>query len=416
MNKKLLAVAVAGAFAAPAVFAQSTVTLYGSADVAYVSKKHTAGDGSTHSKLVGIGEGLHAGNRIGFRGDENLGGGLTAMFLIEQGINITNGQLFSSRAAAAGQQYDSLSLSGQGGNMPSGAYSTGTNRQAFVGLKGGWGEVLAGYQYTTLYRISTLSGFFVGSEQPGGNSHGTLDNGLYGGTRANGIVYNSPRFSNFQATFQYGGGAGRENQDFGVAASNTVSGRTEDDLRRWSAMLNYTSGPLNATIGYTKVSIDQAAVTAAPAGCPKNIFGACTATAFSTAAAVDISAKLWQFGASYQAGAFKIAGTYAKGSSNDSVAAATKHSKSYQAGLEYAAGAFRPFITLGRGKTDTAGAETGDYKDTQFGIRYDLSKRTLLYVMHGTTKDNADAPYTVTNPETLIKKRQMTGAGLYMSF
>jgi predicted porin len=412
MNKKLLAVAVAGAFAAPAVvFAQSSVTLYGSADVAYVSKKHTAGDGSTHSKMVGIGEGMHAGNRIGFRGSEDLGGGLSAQFVIEQGINITNGQLFSSRAAAAGQQYDSISAAG---NMPSGAYSTGTNRQAFVGLKGGWGEVLVGYQYTTLYRISTLSGFFVGSEQPGGNSHGTLDNALYGGTRANGIVYNSPKFSNFQASFLYGGGTGREDQNFGVAASNTLSGRTEDDLRRWSAMLNYMSGPLNATIGYTHVSQDLAAVTAAPAGCPKNIFGACTATAFSTAAAVDISAKLWQIGASYQAGAFKIAGSWAKGSSDDSLAPGVtgdKDTKQYQIGVEYAAGAFRPFVTLGRGKTETGGTETGDFKDTQFGLRYDLSKRTILYAMHGTTKDDAAAPTTAT-----IRKRQMTGAGLYVSF
>jgi predicted porin len=296
--------------------------------------------------------------------------------------------------------------------MPSGAYVTGTNRQSFVGLKSGWGEILAGYQYTTLYRISTLSGFFVGSEQPGGNSHGTLDNALYGGTRANGLVYNSPKFSNFQFSLLYGGGTGREEQEFGAAGSNTLSGRTQDNLKRWSGMLNYQSGPLNATIGYTHINQDLAAVTAAPAGCPKNIFGACTATAFATAAASDISAKLWQIGASYQAGAFKIAGTWAKGSSNDSLAGAAgdKDTKQYQLGLEFAAGAFRPFITLGRGKTETGGAETGDFKDTQFGLRYDLSKRTLLYVMHGTSKDD------VASTAASIAKRQMTGAGMMMSF
>jgi len=410
MNKKLLAVAVAGAFAAPAVvFAQSSVTLYGIADVAYVSKKHTAGDGSLHSKFVGIGEGLNAGNRIGFRGSEDLGGGLSAQFLIEQGINITNGQLFSSRAGAAGQQYDSISPAG---NMPSGAYVTGTNRQAFVGLKGGWGEVLAGYQYTTLYRISTLSGYFVGSEQPGGNSHGTLDNALYGGTRANGLVYNSPKFSNFQASVLYGAGTGRETQHFGEGANNSLNGRSEDDLRRWSAMLNYMSGPLNATIGYTRVNSETS--TAGAFACPKNIFGACTATsAAAVTVGTDISAKLWQIGASYQAGAFKIAGSWAKGSSHDSEAAGspTKHSKSYQGGVEYKAGAFRPFITLGRGKTDTAGVETGDLKDTQFGLRYDLSKRTTMYVMHGSSKDTAAAVST-----SSIRKREMTGAGMMMTF
>src|SRR5258706_11521941 len=81
MNKKLLAVAVAGALASPVVaFAQSSVTLYGSADVAYVSKIYKTGSGLTFSRTQGIGEGWNAGNRIGFRGSEDLGGGLSAPF------------------------------------------------------------------------------------------------------------------------------------------------------------------------------------------------------------------------------------------------------------------------------------------------------------------------------------------------
>jgi predicted porin len=436
MNKKLLAVAVAGAFAAPAVvFAQSTVTLYGSADVAYVSKTHKAFDGATASKMSGIGEGLHAGNRIGFRGDENLGGGLTAMFLIEQGINITNGQLFSSRAAAAGQQYDGLPLTANGGNQPGGAYSTGTNRQAFVGLKGGWGEVLAGYQYTTLYRISTLSGFFIGSEQPGGDlAHGTLDNGLYGGTRANGITYNSPRFSNFQVTFQKGAGTGREEVSFNQTAGmgdNTANGRSEDDAKRWSLMLNYMSGPLNVTFGHTKFTTEVSSVSLNATRCPVNIFGACTATQIAAAPRVDSSAKLNQLGASYTVGGFLIGGNWSKGKRDESVLGSHVTSKAYQVSLQYTAGAFRPFLTLGRAKQSTsidggASGETLDAKLTQFGLRYDLSKRTLVYIMHGTTKDTAQGSislatgavtdYSTAAGGTNTAKRQLTGAGMYMSF
>jgi predicted porin len=122
MNKKLLAVAVAGALSAPVVaLAQSSVTLYGSIDVAWVSKTHKAGNGGTISNVSGIGEGWQAGNRIGFRGSEDLGGGMTALFNIEQGINITNGALFSTRAAAAGQQYDAVNQAGAAGNMPTAA-------------------------------------------------------------------------------------------------------------------------------------------------------------------------------------------------------------------------------------------------------------------------------------------------------
>src|SRR5258706_4822987 len=81
MNKKLLAVAVAGALGAPVVaLAQSSVTLYGSIDVAYAAKVDKRGNGSVLSNVSGIGEGWQAGNRIGFRGSEDLGGGLTALF------------------------------------------------------------------------------------------------------------------------------------------------------------------------------------------------------------------------------------------------------------------------------------------------------------------------------------------------
>ncbi len=142
MKKTLVAIA---AFAATGAFAQSSVTIYGIADVAYATKTHTGAGGATLSKASGIGEGFNAGNRIGFRGTEDLGAGLRANFVIEQGINITNGQLFSSRAAAGGQQIDGVSAAGgAGNNMPSGAYSTATNRQAFVGAQAGFGEVRVG--------------------------------------------------------------------------------------------------------------------------------------------------------------------------------------------------------------------------------------------------------------------------------
>ena len=128
MKKTLVALA---ALAATGAFAQ--VTMYGSIDVAFGVKTHTAGDGSTQSKTSGVMEGLNAGNRIGFRGTEDLGGGLKANFTIENGLNITNGALFSTRAAAAGQQIDGYGA--PAGNMPTGAYSTSTNRQSYVGLE-----------------------------------------------------------------------------------------------------------------------------------------------------------------------------------------------------------------------------------------------------------------------------------------
>ncbi|MEN9619136.1 MAG: hypothetical protein RL406_1373, partial [Pseudomonadota bacterium] len=145
MKKTLVAIA---ALAATGAFAQSNVTLYGIADVSYGNKTHTAGNGTILGKTSGIQEGYNAGNRIGFKGTEDLGAGKAVGFVIEQGIDITSGALMSSRAAAGGLPIESSAYAASG-NMPAGAYSTGTNRQSFVSYADkALGEVRLGYQYT----------------------------------------------------------------------------------------------------------------------------------------------------------------------------------------------------------------------------------------------------------------------------
>lgn len=437
MNKKLLAVAVAGALGAPVVaFAQSSVTLYGSIDVAWVSKVNKTGAGGTASSVQGIGEGWQAGNRIGFRGSEDLGGGMTALFNIENGINITNGALFSTRAAAAGQQYDGVAATGTAGNMPTAAYSTATNRQSYVGLKGGWGELLGGYQYTTLYRISTLSGYFVGSEQPGGDIMHTIDNANFGGTRANGFVYNSPMFADgFQITLQKGAGSGREAANFNGAQSD---GRYQNNARRWSIMPTYNKGPLSVALGYTSFKAQSNGLV--PGACNQTVLGVCAAAA-STATGLpgsNLRSHAWQLAGSYTMGAWKFMGEYINGKKNDdgtaTVAAAAAgvnpavavgnrvgadvKSKGYELGVEFTAGAWRPFVMLSRSTQDSSGSilvsaqgRTGNYKEYQFGVRYDLSKRALLYVMTGQSKDDS-----TTGAGTGLRKRDGTAAGMYFSF
>ena len=385
--------------------------MYGIADVAYVSKTHTGADGAQLSKASGIGEGYNAGNRIGFKGTEDLGAGKTAGFVIEQGINLTNGQLFSTRAAAGGQQLDGVAATGgTGNNMPSGAYSTATNRQSFVSFGNkSFGEVRAGYQYTALYTVSTNSGYHLGSEQPGGDlAHGTLDNANYGGTRANGITYISPAFNGVTATVQYGAGSGRETAEFSTASS--TSGKTVDNVKRTSLLLNYVNGPLNASFAHTKVKFNNSAVTAQALGVASNQFGLAN-TAVDAAVERDYDATLNQLGASYQLGALKIVGTYADGKRTGTTdATKTTSSKAQQLGAEYAYGKARPFLTTGTAKTyNNTDALAFDAKLTQFGVRYDFSKRTTGYIISGSTKDN----FATT---TTIAERKATALGLMHSF
>ncbi len=119
MKKSLIALAVMAASGAS--FAQS-VTLYGIADV-WVGSIKAAGNRTTVLESGGV-----SGSRWGLKGTEDLGGGLKANFLLEQGFAID-----------------------------SGAGGSGFNRQAYVGFSGGFGEVKLGNVYTAYDDISAAA-------------------------------------------------------------------------------------------------------------------------------------------------------------------------------------------------------------------------------------------------------------------
>lgn len=121
MQKKLIALAIAGLVSAPA-FAQSNVTIYGVADAAVGFGGHGDNDFS------GIVNGVLSGSRIGFKGAEDLGNGLKAVFTLEQGFDIGTG----------------VSSPGVGGDST-------FSRQALVGLSGSFGTVSLGRQYAPGY-------------------------------------------------------------------------------------------------------------------------------------------------------------------------------------------------------------------------------------------------------------------------
>ena len=79
-------------------------TLYGRTDIGYGVKASQLASGASNQKQTGIMDGGNAGSRIGFRGTEDLGGGMKAHFVTEQGISPTNGSLFGVRTATAGIQ------------------------------------------------------------------------------------------------------------------------------------------------------------------------------------------------------------------------------------------------------------------------------------------------------------------------
>ena len=379
------------ALAATGAFAQSTVTLYGLADIGYGTHKTTGNEGRS-IKSKGVMDGANAGSRIGFRGTEDLGGGLRAEFLVEQGISPTNDELFGVRTAAAGHQVDGFSAAGSAAALSgaAGGYSIGTNRQTYVGVISGMGTVRIGYQYTNLYELGTLSGYALGSEGvPGADKAHLHANGVMGGTRANAITYISPSFSGLTVRAQFGSGsAGRDTYE--SSAANAASGLSVDKAVRTSIMAKYDAGKLSAAIAFTDNKISQ--TRPGGAGTAVNVYNASAATT-AIANTLERANKLTQIGASYDFGIAKVGLTINDGEAGSGSNTQISSYKANNLSVTVPFGALVPFASMGKAKTtnDTTGVVSEDYKMTQYGARYLLSKRTTAYVMVGTTKNNAPA-------------------------
>lgn len=123
MKKIVITLAVLGA-AAGAAQAQSSVVIYGALD-AYLESGRNG-----QSTVTRVQNGGATPSRIGFRGTEDLGGGLKAIFSLETGINVDDG------------------TAAQGGLL--------FGRQAFVGLSGNFGTITAGRQYTPFFMTNLL--------------------------------------------------------------------------------------------------------------------------------------------------------------------------------------------------------------------------------------------------------------------
>ena len=113
MQKKLIALAIAGL--SGVAFAQSNVTIYGVADATFDIINVSGGSAALSGNTPNFTRVPTNGSRIGFKGTENLGNGLTALFQFESNANFDNS-----------------------------ASTLGTSRDSFVGLSGDFGKVILG--------------------------------------------------------------------------------------------------------------------------------------------------------------------------------------------------------------------------------------------------------------------------------
>lgn len=229
------ALSVLAALALPvgSAHAQSSVTLYGVAEASIVR-----GDGSLGSKTQ-LFSGSSLGTRLGFRGIEDLGGGMSARFVLESGFGLDTGAGITSNA--------NNQASGQGAPGAGGQGLT-FNRLSYVGLAGGWGEVRLGRDYTPAWRAqSTMdpAAISVGlwSPQSALGSLAVLPNAA--GVRAsNSVGYHTPVIGGFTAQFMYA---------LGENASNAGAARKDGDV--FGVRVAYTRGALNMVVATETIKL-----------------------------------------------------------------------------------------------------------------------------------------------------------------
>jgi predicted porin len=215
MKKSLLALAVMGSFSGIA-FAQTNITIYGIVDTGITYENN----GGPAGHVIRMDSGLMNGSRIGFKGSEDLGNGLSAIFTLENGFSNDTGAL------------------GQNGAL--------FGRQSWVGLTGGFGTVKMGVQNTVVYaNNSTFDPFANGLA---GDSSRVFN--FVGSRLGNMLTYNYTASNGLRGEVQYA---------LGEVAGNQSANRT------MAAYGGYKNGPIDAIIAYNKTTdalgIDSAKTT-----------------------------------------------------------------------------------------------------------------------------------------------------------
>ncbi|CAD6561657.1 hypothetical protein LMG28727_07501 [Paraburkholderia kirstenboschensis] len=353
MKKISIALAVS-ALAASAAHAQSSVTLYGLIDAGIAYTNNVQNGAPSHgSSRVALASGNISGSRFGLRGAEDLGGGLKAIFVLENGFNVNNGTL------------------GQGGRM--------FGRQAYVGLSTNqYGTFTMGRQYDSMVDfVAPLSGT-AGTFGDSGFAHVYDNDNLQHTVRFS----NSVKFASVDyAGFKFGGM---------YAFSNSTSFAVD---RAYSAGASYNNGPLRLAAAYLQINGSAAAST--PAGAVNQSVAADPSEFKTTAGGGNLTADVQRtFGAGvgYTFGPAAVNFVYTHSQYQNTSAFGltptngSTHFDNYELNVKYA---LTPALSLGLMDTFTNGHLNGvsrsnfssDPKWNQVNAiaRYSLSKRTEIY-------------------------------------
>ncbi len=376
MKKSLVALAILAA--AGVASAQSSVTLFGVVDATYAHGSGSGVGSSSKSQLTNSG---YNSSRIGFRGTEDLGGGMSASFWLEAGVNNDNG---SGAATNLNNQATGT------GAATAGTQGLTFNRRSTVSLASGLGELRLGRDYSPQFWNQTVFDPFgtngVGTTQ-------TLNSGLGGLTAvraSNSIGYFLPgNLGGFYGQFQHYLG---ENNQTGVA--------TEDDGKGSAIRLGYANGPVNVAIATSSTKYAQTAAVAAvlPA---QGVTGVSADTPASAAvAAGGGNVKSTNLGGSYDFGVASLMALVTR----DRVSSATSVTgKGALIGGLIPLGAGQIRVAYSTYKTNTAAAPKS--KKIALGYVHNLSKRTALYTTFARVTNSGGASQALNGAVTAANAR-----------
>jgi predicted porin len=357
MKKLLLAAALA--LGATVATAQSSVTVFGILDMGYTgaTTRSTTSTGTTKSNLTQFNQSGSTPSRLGFRGVEDLGGGNSALFMIDM-------QLYPEDAKLSGYTQNGL-----------------VNRQTWVGLKNdGVGTTMVGTQFTPIFKqiLKTDPGGandVVGSVLfPASNASGVTTSAFTVRT-SNTLQFQSDTFKGFSGGLMYSA----KNQDTTQTGANT-GGNT--NIGGYGISADYTWNKLYATAVYQKLSNENTTTTVTP-----------VATAMTNDNGSNVNDSQQYAAVTYDFGILKAYANYVNRKATSTLSSSNYlNRQAQQIGVK---GNITPrvtaYATIGNGRYQAFGSgnPTANFVGWQVGTEYALSKRSALYSIVGSSQTSS---------------------------
>ncbi|OYD73755.1 Outer membrane protein (porin) [Paraburkholderia steynii] len=344
------------------VHAQSSVTLYGLLDVGMVFVNNSVSNGQGH-QLYSLISGNIQASRWGLRGSEDLGGGMKAIFVLENGFSVVNGKL------------------GQGGDE--------FGRQAYVGLSTTrFGAITLGRQYDSVVDFTNVLTAATQWATIYFAHPGDLDNMLNSNRVNNAVKYTSISYGGFKfgGLYSLGGVAGQFNRN-----------------QIWSVGAGYNVGPLQLGAGYFNVKDPNFSFfgnNATSSATGSNMSGSPVYSGYASAKTQEVFAA----GAAYTIGSAAVGMTYSNTQFKDigAIAGLPANGAGGAAKFNNVEVNFRyqvtPALLVGAGYDYTKGygVNHAKYHQAGLGADYFLSKRTDVYItgvyQHASGIDSTNKP------------------------